>query len=176
MLIACAVAAVVGLAIGAAAMRSLQLFGFLGLLAVSPVVSLLAVVLLDPGSEPRWLTRSAVVVLLVMIAWRRWTGLLVWPIFFALFSLLRLGMSAVDYGAATLRHPGGAKISVWSVADSMLYFVRSAWRLMLEFSWQLFWPAALVAAVAVAGLFGWRFARGRVRQKPPERPRIRRQL
>lgn len=84
MLAVCAVAALAGLAIGAAAIRSLQRFRFFGLLAVHPVASLSAAVLLGARADDRWLTRSALVALLVMIAWRRWSGVLVWPIFFTL--------------------------------------------------------------------------------------------
>jgi len=162
----CGVAALLGLALGAAAIRSLQAFGFLGLLAVSPVVSLYTVLLLDPGSDHLWLTRALLAALMVMIAWRRWTGMLVWPIFFALLWLLSLAMSAVEYGARTLHPPGGGHNSVGAVASAMLDFARSAWSVMLDTSWQLFWPAAVIAAIFIAALLGWRFVWPRVRQSP----------
>ncbi|MHB8185524.1 MAG: hypothetical protein ACYDDU_05440 [Dermatophilaceae bacterium] len=62
MLAVCAVAASAGLAIGAATIRSLQSSGFLGLLAVFPVVSLSAVALCLPRScqNTRVLFRVAV--------------------------------------------------------------------------------------------------------------------
>jgi hypothetical protein len=156
MLVVGAAASLAGLAIGTAAIRSLEGFGFLGLLAVSPVVSFVSVVLLSPLSDNRWLVRPALAVLLLMIAWRRWSGVLLWPIFFALFWLLNVAMSALGYGAQTLRHPGGSRATVGSVADAMLDFVRSAWRVFLGVSWDVFWPAAVVAALVVAGRIVWR--------------------
>ena len=63
---------------------SLQRFGLLGLLAVTPVVSLVAVLFLDARAARGWLTRFALVVLLVMIAWHRWSGVLLWPAYFIL--------------------------------------------------------------------------------------------
>ena len=156
MLFVCAMAALAGLGIGALAVASLQRFGFLGLLAVSPVASLLAVLLLDSRSDPRWLTRSALVVLLVMIAWRRWSAVVLWPIFFVLFWLLQIVMPAVGTGAQTLRHPGGSSATMGTVVSAMLDFVRSAWSVLLEISWQAFWPAAVIAALVVAAQFAWR--------------------
>jgi len=156
MLFVCAMAALAGLAIGAAAITSLRRFGFVGLLAVTPVASFIAFVLLDPRADHRWLTRSALVALLVMTAWRRWSGVLVWPIFFALFWLLALAMSALGYGAQTLRHPVGSGASVRVVTDAMLDLVRSAWRVFLGTSWDVFWPAAVIAALAIAGQWAWR--------------------
>lgn len=50
-----------------------------GLFAAFPVVSLIAVLFLDPRADQRWLTRPILVALLVMIAWRRWSGVLLWP-------------------------------------------------------------------------------------------------
>jgi hypothetical protein len=155
MLIVTLMAAVAGLGIGAVAVRSLRRFGFLGLLAVAPVVSLLAVLFLDPRADPRWLTRSALVVLLVMIAWRRWSGALLWPAFFALYWLLILAMSALGNGAQILRQRGGGT-SVGLVADAMLSVVRSAWRVLLGTSWDIFWPAAVIAAAVVAARYLWR--------------------
>jgi hypothetical protein len=154
MLAVCAIAAYAGLAIGAIAIRSLRSFGLLGLLAVAPVASLIAV-LLDPGAG-LWLTRSALVVLLVMIAWRPWSGVLLWPIFFALLWLLTLVMSAVGYGAQRLNPPAGGGASLGSLAHTMLDYVRSAWSTLLQISWDLFWPAAVIAALVVAFLYIWR--------------------
>jgi len=162
MLVICAITALVGVAIGAVAVGSLPRFGFLGLLAAFPVVSLIAVLFLDPRVDQRWLTRPILVVLLVMIAWRRWSGVLLWPVFFALYWLLALAMTAVGNGAQILRHRGGGT-SVGSVADSMLSVARSAWRVLLETSWNTFWPAAVIAALVVAGLHVWRRARPAVR-------------
>lgn len=68
-------------------------------------------------------------------------------------------MSAVGYGAETLRHLGGSHASVGTVADAMLDVVRSAWRVVLGTSWQIFWPAAVIAALAIAGQFVWRRTR-----------------
>ena len=155
MLVVCAVAAVAGVAIGTAAVGSLRRFGLLGLLAVFPVVSLVTALFLDPRGDHPWLTQSLLVALLVMIAWRRWSGVLLWPIFFALYWLLALAMTAVGNGAQILRHRGGGT-SVGFVADAMLSIVRSAWRVLLGFSWNIFWPAAVIAGVAVAGLYVWR--------------------
>jgi hypothetical protein len=135
MLAVCAIAAYAGLAIG-------------------PVASLIAV-LLDPGAG-LWLTRSALVVLLVMIAWRPWSGVLLWPIFFALLWLLTLVMSAVGYGAQRLNPPAGGGASLGSLAHTMLDYVRSAWSTLLQISWDLFWPAAVIAALVVAFLYIWR--------------------
>ena len=156
MLIVTPMAAIAGLGIGAVAVGSLQRFGFLGLLAVAPVVSLLTVLFLDPRADPRWLTRSALVALLVMVAWRRWSAVLLWPVFFALYWLLVLAMSALGNGAQILRHRGGGT-SVGLVADAMLGVVRSAWRVLLETSWDIFWPAAVIAAAAIAAQYLWRY-------------------
>ena len=158
MLVVCAVAAMVGLAIGAIAIGSLRRFGFLGLVAAFPVISLVAMLFLDPRADQRWLTRPVLVALLVLIAWRRCSGVLLWPVFFALYWLLGLAMTAVGSGAQILRHRGGGT-SVGSVADSMLSVVRSAWRVILETSWNTFWPAAVVAVLVVAGLHTWRRTR-----------------
>lgn len=155
MLVICAITALVGVAIGAVAVGSLARFGFLGLVAAFPVVSLIAVLFLDPRTDQRWLTRPILVALLVMIAWRRWSGVLLWPVFFALYWLLALAMTAVGNGAQILRHRGGGT-SVGSVADSMLSVARSAWRVLLETSWNTFWPAAVTAGLVVAGLYVWR--------------------
>ena len=158
MFVVCAAAAFAGLAIGAVAIGSLQRFGFLGLLAAFPVVSLIVALFLDPRADQRWLTRPVLVALLVMIAWRRWSGVLLWPIFFTLYWLLALAMTAVGSGAQILRNRGDGT-SVGSVADSMLSVVRSAWRVLLGTSWNTFWPAAVVAALVVAGLYTWRRTR-----------------
>ena len=162
MLVVGAVAALAGLAIGAVAIRSPEGFGLLGLLAVLPVASLVSVVLRAPPTEIASLVRPALVALMVMIAWRRWPGVLLWPVFFALFWLLHLAMFAIGYGAADLRHPGGSHATMGSVADTMLLFVRSGWRMSLGTSWHVFWPTALGAALVVAGRFVWR----RVRRAP----------
>ena len=156
MLIVCALAMVAGLVIGELATASLRRFGFVGLLAVSPVVSLAAVLFLGPGTDHRWLTRSALVVLLVMIAWLRWTDALLWPVFFALLWFLTLTMSALGSAARTLGRPGGATVSVRSLNTAMLDFAGSAWSALLGTSWDLFWPAALIAALVVGGLSVWR--------------------
>lgn len=154
MLIVTAMAAVAGLGIGAVAVGSLRRFGLLGLLAVAPVVSLLTVLFLDPRADPRWLTRAALVALLVMIAWRRWSGVLLWPVFFALYWLLILAMSAFENGAQVLRHRGGGT-SLGLVADAMLAIAGSAWRVLLETSWDIFWPAAVIAAAGIAARYLW---------------------
>ena len=75
------------------AIRSLWGFGFLGLLVVLPVVSLISVFLSGAPEDDRWLSRLALVVLMMMIAWRRWFGVLAWPIFFVLFWLLNVGVT-----------------------------------------------------------------------------------
>jgi hypothetical protein len=155
MLVVTAVAAAAGLGIGAFAVGSLQRLGFLGLLAVSPVVSMLSVLLLDPRSDLRWLTCAALVVLLVMIAWRRWSAVLLWPVFFVLYWMLTLTMTAVSNGAQTLRHRGGG-VSVGFVAEAMLGVVRSAWRVLLGLSWGTFWPAAVIAGLVIVGQYAWR--------------------
>jgi hypothetical protein len=154
----CAFASFAGLAIGTVAITSLRAFGFLGLLAVVPVASLVGALVPGAVANPdlRWPVRIALVGLLVMTAWRAWSGVLLWPVFFALFWLLGLVMAALTFGARTLRHPGGSQASIWSVADAMRDFIRSAWIDMLGASWRTFWPAAAVAAVAVAALYTWR--------------------
>ena len=156
MFFVCAMAALAGLAIGTAAIRSLLAFGFLGLLAVFPVVSLVSLVLFSHESDNPWLVRPALAVLLVMIAWRRWSGALVWPVFFALFWLLNLAMAAVGYGAHHLRYPDGSQAALGSVVDAMPDFVRSAWSDFLGTRWADFWPAAIMAALFVAGQWAWR--------------------
>jgi hypothetical protein len=95
------------------------------------------------------------VALLVMIAWRRWSGVLLWPVFFVLYWLLILAMSALENGAQVLRHRGGGT-SVGFVAEAMLGIVRSAWRVLLETSWDIFWPAAVIAAAVIAARYLWR--------------------
>jgi hypothetical protein len=97
----------------------------------------------------------ALVLLLVMIAWRRWSAALLWPIFFLLYWLLTLAMVAVDNGARLLRSRGGGT-SVGLVVEAMLDVVRSAWRVILGISWDIFWPAAIIATVAIAGQYAWR--------------------
>jgi hypothetical protein len=158
MLVLIAVSALAGLAIGAVAIGSLQRFGLLGLLAVFPVVSLVTVLFLDSRIAHPWLTRSLLVVLLVMIAWQRWSGAALWPLFFVLYWLLTLAMVAVDNGAQTLRNRGGGT-SVALVADAMLGVARSAWRVLLGLSWDIFWPAAVIAALIVGGRIVWRRTR-----------------
>jgi hypothetical protein len=155
MLVLTAVMALAGLGIGLIAIGSLRSYGFFGLLAVSPVVTLLAAVLLDPRSATVWMTGAALVVLLLMIAWRRWQSVVLWPAFLLLFWLLRLAMTAVDYGGQTLGRRGGG-VSVGFVAEAMLDIVRSSWRLLLGLSWDIFWPAAVVAGLVILGRFAWR--------------------
>jgi hypothetical protein len=58
------------------------------------------------------------VVILVMIAWRPWSGVLLWPIFFAFLWLLTLVMSAVGYVAQRLKPPAGDSASLGSVAHN----------------------------------------------------------
>lgn len=156
MLIVSALAGLAGLVVGDLAIASLRRFGFVGLLAVPPVVSLMAVLFLGPGTDHRWLTRSALVVLLVMIAWLRWSDVLLWPVFFALLWFLTLTMSALGSAARTVGRPGGADVSLRSIDTAMLDFAGSSWRALLGTSWDLFWPAALIAALVVACLFVWR--------------------
>lgn len=157
MLLVTAVAAVAGLGIGAFAVGSLQRLGFFALLAVFPAVSMLSVLLLDPRSDSRWLTCTALVVLLVMIAWRHWSAVLLWPVFFVLYWLLALTMTAVDNGAQTLRYRGGG-VSAWFVAEAMLGVARSAWRVLLGLSWDVFWPAAVIAGLVIGAQLAWRRA------------------
>jgi len=158
MLVLIAVSALAGLGIGAVAIGSLQRFGLLGLLAVFPVVSLVTALFLDSRMAHPWLTRSLLVVLLVMIAWPRWSGAALWPLFFVLYWLLTLAIVAVDTGAQTLRSRGGGT-SVALVADAMLGVARSAWRVLLGLSWDIFWPAAVIAALVVGGRIVWRRTR-----------------
>jgi len=154
MLVLIATTALAGLGIGIFAIGSLQRFGLLGLLAVFPVVTLLAAVLLDPRSTTVWLTRAALVVLLLMIAWRRWSSAVLWPALFLLYWLLRLAMIAVDTAAQTLSRRGGG-VSVSFVAEAMLDVVRSSWRLLLGLTWDIFWPAAVIASLLLAGRYAW---------------------
>lgn len=108
-----------------------------------------------------------------MIAWRRWSGALVWPVFFALFWLLNLAMAAVGYGAHHLRYPDGSQAALGSVVDAMPDFVRSAWRVLLGLSWDIFWPAAVIAALVVGGRVVWRRT-GRLGSSPdtPDAPEV----
>jgi hypothetical protein len=154
MVLLIAVSALAGVGIGAVAIGSLRRFGFFGLVAVSPVVLLLTALFLEPRSAHPWLTRSVLVVLLLMMGWRRWSGALLWPAFFVLFWLLALASTAVDSGAVMLRARGGG-ITVGSVADAMLGTARSAWRILLTYSWDIFWPAAVVAAVVIGSRYLW---------------------
>jgi len=41
------------------------------------------------------------------------------------------------------------------VVEAMLDVVRSSWRLLLGLSWDIFWPAAVVAALLLAGRYAW---------------------
>lgn len=154
MLVLIAVSALAGLGIGAFAIGSLLRFGFLGLLAVSPVVKLLAALFQDYPVPPNWLIGSALVVLLVMIGWRRWSRALLWPVFFVLFWLLFLVMTVVESGAVMLRVRGGGT-SAGFVADAMLATARSAWRELLGMSWDIFWPSAVIAAAVIASKYLW---------------------
>ena len=154
MVLLIAFSALAGVGIGAVAIGSLRRFGFVGFLAVSPVVFLLTALFLEPRSAHLWLTRSALVVLLLMMGWRRWTGAFLWPVFFVLFWLLALASTAVDSGAVMLRQRGGG-ITVGSVADAMLGTARSAWRILLTYSWDIFWPAAVVAGVVIGSKYLW---------------------
>jgi hypothetical protein len=156
MLVAAAIAACAGLAIGVVALRSPRHLAFLGLLAVAPVVSLIAVLFLEPDADHPWLTRSALVVLLVMIAWRPWRGVLLWPIFFLLLWLLTLVMSAVGHLAESLSPQNGDSASLGSAAHTMLEYVRPTWQTLLGISWDLFWPAAVIAALIIGFLYLWR--------------------
>lgn len=154
MLVLIAVSALAGVGIGVVAIGSLERFGLLGLLAVFPVVSLVTAFFLDSRTAHPWLTRSLLVLLLVMIAWQRWSRAALWPLFFVLYRLLTLAMVAVDNGAQNLRHRGGGT-SVVAVADAMLGVARSAWRVLLGLSWDIFWPAAVIAALIVGGRIVW---------------------
>jgi hypothetical protein len=155
MLVVIAVSALAGLGIGVFAIGSLQRFGFLGLLAVAPLVSLLTALFLDSRTGHPWLTRSALVVLLVMIAWHRWSDALLWPVFFVLYWLLTLTMTALDTGAHS---PGvrGGDTSFGLVVEETLAVARSVWRVVLGVSWDIFWPAAIIAALAVGCQYAWR--------------------
>jgi hypothetical protein len=154
MLLLVAVSALAGLGIGLVAIGSLLRFGFFGLLAVIPVVGLLAALFVDSGVPPRWLTGAALAVLMVMIAWARWSRALLWPVFFVLFWLLVLANTAVQTGAVMLRQRGGGT-SVGTVADAMLGTARSAWRVLLAMSWEAFWPAAIAAALVIGSRYLW---------------------
>jgi hypothetical protein len=164
MLAICAVSAFVGLALAASAIRSSRAFGFLGLLAVVPVASLVALVVLNPGADARWLIRSALVGLLLLVAKDRWIDVRLWPIFFVLFWLLNLLSSALAFGAQTLSRPGSAQSTVGTVADAMVSFVRSAWATVLGNSWQTLWPAVVIAALLLACKHTW----SRLRQATAE--------
>jgi hypothetical protein len=172
MLVLIAISALAGVGIGVVAIGSLRRFGLLGLLAVFPVVSLVTALFRDSRTAHPWLTRSLLVVLLVMLAWSRWSGAALWPLFFVLFWLLTLAMAAVDNGAQTLRNRGGGT-TVVAVADAMLGVARSAWRVLLGLSWDIFWPAAVIAALVVAGRIVWRRA-GRLGVSPvtPDAPEV----
>jgi hypothetical protein len=117
---------------------------------------LVAVLFLGAGADHRWLARSALAVLLVMIAWLRWSDVWLWPAFFALLWFLTLTLSALEFAARTLGRRGGGNVSFQSVNRAMLDFAGSSWRTVLGTSWDLFWPAAVIAALVVAALFLWR--------------------
>jgi len=38
----------------------------------------------------------------------------------------------------------------------MLGVVRAAWRVLLGLSWDVFWPAAVVAGLVIVGQLAWR--------------------
>jgi len=149
------VGALTGLAIGIVATGSLRAFGFFGVLAIPPVVSLIAVVFLGVDTRQRWLTAAVLALLLVMIAWNRWTGVLLWPLVLALLWLLTLTRAAIGAGAQTLRHPWDGTSAAGSGLDVALAFVRSHWRGFLGDGWDVFWPAVLIGALVVAGVHAW---------------------
>lgn len=151
MLVTAGLAAVLGLAIGAVALRGPQRLGFLGLLAAAPVAGFVATVLGAGQDGERWLLRLVLASLLVLIAWRRWTGVLLWPVFFAWYWVLLLAEDTLRYGTETLRHPGGHRAGVSTVTGAMHDFLTSAWSALLAGAWSLVWPALLIATLVVAG-------------------------
>jgi hypothetical protein len=165
MLVTVGLAAVLGLALGVVATRGPQRLGFLGLLGVGPVVGLVLTLLhLDgPGT---WLARLLLAALLVLIAWRRWTGVLLWPVFFLWLWLLSLVQNTVRYGTETLRHPGGSNASVPTVLEAMRDFVPNAWSVLLANAWHLLWPALFLAAVVLAWRAAWPALKDRVGKLP----------
>jgi len=72
------------------------------------------------------------------------------------FWLLNLVRSALGHGAQTLRHHVGGQDSTGVVTDAMASFISSAWRVALGTSWDIFWPAAVIAALVIAGQRVWR--------------------
>ena len=151
MLVTAGLAAIVGLALGSVAIRGPQRLGFIGLLAASPLVVFLVTLLGAGPGTGRWLLTLALAALLVLIAWRRWTGVLLWPVFFAWYWLLLLAENSLRYGTETLRHPGGHRASVSTVLAAMADFVPNAWSVLLSNAWSFFGPALLIASLVVAG-------------------------
>ena len=154
MFVTTGLAAVVGLALGVVATRGPQRLGFLGLLGVGPVVGLV-LTLLHVDGPGIVLSRLLLAGLLVLLAWRRWTGVLLWPVFFLWLWLLSLAENTLRYGTETLRHPGGSRASVSTVLDAMRDFVPNAWSALLSNAWHSVWPALLLAAVVLAWRAAW---------------------
>ncbi|MGZ6892319.1 MAG: hypothetical protein ACXVGM_20000 [Oryzihumus sp.] len=154
MLVTVGLAAILGLALGVVATRGPQRLGFVGVLALAPVTSLL-VTLLHLGDAGTWLGRVLVAALLVLIAWRRWTGVLLWPLFVLWFWLVEVAQQALRYGTETLRHRGGHGVSLQMVLDAMTDFLRNAWEVLASNAWSFLWPAILLAAVALAWRRVW---------------------
>jgi len=49
----------------------------------------------------------------------------------------------------------GGGVAVGFVAEAMLDVVRSSWRLLLGLTWDVFWPAAVIAALLLASRYAW---------------------
>ena len=154
MLVTVGLAAVLGLALGVVATRGPQRLGFIGVLALAPVTGLL-VTLLQLGDGGTWLGRVLVAALLVLIAWRRWTGVLLWPLFVLWFWLVELAQQTLRYGAETLRHPGGHAVTRQLVLGAMTDFLRTAWSALASNAWDFLWPAMFLAAVVLVWRVVW---------------------
>lgn len=154
MLVTVGLAAILGLALGVVATRGPQRLGFVGVLALAPVTGLL-VTLLHLGDAGTWLGRVLVAALLVLIAWRRWTGVLLWPLFVLWFWLVEVARQTLRYGAETLRHPGGHLVTRQMVLEAMTDFLRNAWSVLASNAWDFLWPAIFLAAVVLAWRAAW---------------------
>ena len=165
MLVTVGLAAVLGLALGVVATRGPQRLGFIGVLALAPVMGLLGVV---PGLEGAgtWLSRVLVAALLVLIAWRRWTGVLLWPLFLLWFWLVQVAGETLRYGTETLRHPGGHRVGVSTVLGATHDFLTTAGSVLASNAWGFRWPAILLAAGALAWRATWPGLKDRVGKLP----------
>ena len=154
MLVTVGLAAVLGLALGVVASRGPQRLGFIGVLALGPVTALVTTLLHLDGAGTV-LGRVLAAALLVLLAWRRWTGVLLWPLFVLWFWLLQLAQETLRYGTETIRHPHGHEVSVSAVLQTMRDFVPNAWLAIAAATWHFLWPAVLLAAVVLAWRAVW---------------------